>query len=119
MSAQNERQVRILFQNQFANILGLNPTMIGKPIGNEENMFKFNINLHHNFISLYVYSDIASFTFIGDTVAPILRIVPFTHNSKTGYAYKEFTILHYVSVSKFVLDQVHITIKTVRLFVAS
>ena len=43
--------------------------MIGKPIGNEENMFKFNVNLHHNFRSLYVYSDIASFTFISDSVA--------------------------------------------------
>ena len=84
MSAQNERQVRNIFPNQIAHILGLNPTMIGKPIGNEENMFKFNVNLHNNFKSLYVYSDIASFPFIGDTVAPILHIVPFSHNSKTG-----------------------------------
>ena len=64
VSAQNERQVRILFPTQFAYILGLDPTMMGKLIGNEENIFKFNINLHHNFRSLYVYSDIASFTFI-------------------------------------------------------
>ena len=101
-----------MFPNQFAHILGLDPTMIGKSIGNEENMFKFNVNLHHNFRSVYVYSDIASFTFIGDTVAPLLRIVPFSHNSKTGYVYKEFKTLHYVSVSKSVVDQVHITIKT-------
>ena len=86
--------------------------MIGKPIGNEENMFKFNVNLHHYFRSVYVYSYIASFTFIGDTVASLLRIVPFSHNSKTGYMYKEFKTLHYVSVSKSVVDQVHITIKT-------
>ena len=46
-----------MFPNQFAHILGLDPTMIGKPIGNEENMFKFNVNLHYNFRSLYVYSD--------------------------------------------------------------
>ena len=114
VSAQNERQVRIIFPNQFAQILGLDPTMNGKPIGNEENMFKFNVNLHNNFRSLYVYSDIASFTFIGDTVAPLLRIVSFSHNSKTGYVCKEFKTLHYVSVSKSVVhvDQVHITIKT-------
>ena len=112
LSAQNERQARIVFPNQFAHILGLDPTMIEKPIGNEENMFKFNVNSHHNFRSLYVYSNIASFTFIGDTVAPLLRIVPFCHNSKTGYVYKEFKTLHYVSVSKSVVDQVHITIKT-------
>ena len=112
VSAQNERQVRIIFPNQFAQILGLDPTMNGKPIGNEENMFKFNVNLHNKFRSLYVYSDIASFTFIGDTMAPLLRIVPFSHNSKLGYVYKEFKTLHYVSVSKSVVDQVHITIKT-------
>ena len=112
VSAQNERQVRIVFPKQLAHILGLDSTMIGKPIGNEENMFKFNVNLHHNFRSVYVYSDIASFAFIGDTMAPLLRIVPFSHNSKTGYMYKEFRTLHYVSVSKSVVDQVHITIKT-------
>ena len=98
VSAQNERQVRILFQNQFAHFLGLDPSMIGKPIGNEENMFKFNVNLHHNFSNLYIYSDIASFTFIGDTVAPILRIVPFYHNSETGYFYKEFKKIALFSV---------------------
>ena len=62
--------------------------MIGKPIGNEENMFKFNVNLHHNFRSLYVYSDIASSTFIGDTVSHLLRIVPFSHNSKYAMCIK-------------------------------
>ena len=95
-SAQNGRQVRKIFPNQFAPILGLDPTMNGKPIGNEENMFKFNVNLHDNFRSVYVYSDIASFTFIGDTVAPLLRIMSFSHNSKTGYVYKEFKTFHYV-----------------------
>ena len=112
VSAQNEKQVRVIFPKQLADILGLDPTMVGKPIRNEENMFKFNVNLHHNFNNLYVYSDNASFTFIGDTVAPILRIVPFYQNSETGYVYKEFKSLHYVSVSKSVVDQVHITIKT-------
>ena len=75
-------------------------------------MFKFNVNLHHNLSNLYVYSDIASFTYIGDTVAHILHIVPFYQNSETGYIYKEFKTLHYVAVSKSVIDQVHLTIKT-------
>ena len=75
-------------------------------------MFKFNVSLHHNFSNLYVDSDIVSFTFIGDTVAPILHIVPFYHKSETGYVYKEFEILHYASVSKSLIDQVHIAIKT-------
>ena len=59
LSAQNERHVRIVFPNPFAHILGSDPTMIGKPIGNEQSMFKFNVNLHYSFSNLYVYSDIA------------------------------------------------------------
>ena len=47
----------IVFPNQFAHILGLDPTMIRKPIGNEETMFKFNVSLHHDFSNFYVYSD--------------------------------------------------------------
>ena len=58
VSSENKRQVRIVFPNQFAHMLGLDPTMIGKPIGNEENMFKFNVNLQHNVSNVYVYSDI-------------------------------------------------------------
>ena len=103
----------MIFPNQFAHMLGLDPTNDRKTYWKRrKNMFKFNVNLHHIFRSVYVYSDIASFTFIGDTVVPLLRIVPFFHNSKTGYVYKEFKTLHYVSVSKSVVDQVHITIKT-------
>ena len=51
-------------------------------------------------------------TLQGDTVAPILRMVPFYHNSETGYVFKEFKTLHYVSVIKSVVDQVHFTIET-------
>ena len=88
VSGQNKKQVRVVFPKQLADILGLDQTMIGKPIGKEENMVKFNVNLHHNFSNLNVYSDIANFKFIGDTVVPILRIVTFYHNSETGYIYK-------------------------------
>ena len=81
ISAQNERLVRLIFPKQFAQILGLDPTLVEKPIGNGENVFKFNAKLNHNFSNFYVYSDIASFTFIGDTVAPVLRVVPFQSNA--------------------------------------
>ena len=82
-------------------------------IGNEENTVCSNsMSICIIILEIYVYSDIASFTFIGDTVAHILRIEPFSHNSKTGYVYKEFKTLHNVSISKSVVDQVHITIKT-------
>ena len=77
ISAQNEKHVRLLFPKQLGQLLGLDPTMIAKPIGNEQHIFKFNVDLHRPFSSLFIDSDIADFTFVGDIVAPILRVVPF------------------------------------------
>ena len=42
ISAQDEKQVRLLFPKQLGQILGLDPTMIEKPI------FKFNVDLHRS-----------------------------------------------------------------------
>ena len=86
--------------------------MIEKPIGNEQHIFKFNVDLHHSFRSLFIYSDIADFTFVGDVVAPILRVVPSNPVTELVHVHKEFENLHYVPVSKSVIDQVHISIKT-------
>ena len=66
-----------LFPKQFGQILSLDSTMIEKPIGNAQHIFKFNVDLHHSFSSLFIYLNIADFTFVGDVVAPILRVVPF------------------------------------------
>ena len=112
ISAQNEKQVRLLFPKQLGQILGLDPTMIEKPIENEQNMFNFNVTLNRSFSSLFIYSGIADFTFVGDIAAPILRVVPFNPMTKSFLVHKEFKNLHYVPVSKSVIDQVHISIKT-------
>ena len=58
IAAQDEKQVRLLFPKHLGQILGLDPTMIEKPIGNEQHIFKFNVDLHHSFRSLFIYSDI-------------------------------------------------------------
>ena len=87
ISAQNERLVRLIIPKQYAQTLGLDPALIEKPIGNEENMFKFNAKLNHNFSNFYVYSDIASFTLIGDFAAPILRVVPFQSKPDSCFFY--------------------------------
>ena len=92
--------------------LGLDPTMIKKPIGNEQHIFKFNVDLHRSCSSLFIYSDIADFTFVGDIVAPILRIVPFNPETESVHVHKEFKNMHYIPVSKSVIDQVHVSIKT-------
>ena len=111
ISAQNEKQVRLLLPKQVGQILGLDPTMIEKPIGKTHHIFKFNVDLHHSFSSLFIYSDIADFTFVGDIVAPILRVVPFNPVTEMVHVHKEFKNLHYVPVFKYVILQVYISIK--------
>ena len=112
ISAQNEKQVRLFFPKQLGQILGLDPTMIEKPIGNEQHIFKFKGDLHRYFSSLFIYSDNADFTFVGAIVAPTLRVVPFNPVTELIDVHKEFKNLLYVPVSKYVIDQVYISIKT-------
>ena len=112
ISAQNEKQVRLLFPKQLGQMLGLDQTMIEKSIGNEQHIFKFNVDLHRSFTGLFIYSDIEDFTFVADIVAPILRVVPFNPVTELVHVHKEFKNLHYVPVSKYVIDQVYISIKT-------
>ena len=112
ISAQNEKLVRLLFPKQFGQILGLDSTIIEKPIENEQHTFKFNVDLHRSFSSLFIYSDIADSTFVGDVVAPILRIVSFNPVTESVHAHKKFKNLHFIPVSKSVIDQVYIRIKT-------
>ena len=111
ISAQDEKQVRLLFPKQMGQILGLDPTMIEKPIRNEQHIFKFKVDLHRSFSNLFI-SDIVDFTFVSDIVASILRVVSFNPVTELVHVHKEFKNLRYVPVSKSVIDQVHISIKT-------
>ena len=112
IAAQDEKQVRLLFPKQVGQILGLDPTMIEKPIGNVQDIFKFKVDLHRSFSRLFIYSHIADFTFVGDIVPLILRVVLFNPVTDLVHVHKEFKNLHCIPVSKFVIDQVHISIKT-------
>ena len=60
---------------------------------------------------LYVYSDIASYTCLGDVTAPILRVVPFETSKEKHHLHQEFVNVHYIPVAKSFIDQVHISIK--------
>ena len=52
------------------------------------NIFSNLMYLHRSFSSLFIYSDIADFTFVGDIVAPILRVVPFTPVTELVHVHK-------------------------------
>ena len=103
--------VRLIFPKLLAKKLGLNPKLIEKPIGNERHAFKYEVDLNTANNQLYVYSDIASYTYVGDITAPILRVVPFEVSRRSHHSHQEFANLHYVPVAKSFIDQVHISIK--------
>ena len=79
-------------------------------------MFKYSPNLDAGYNHLFIYSDIAEHSIVGDTIAPILRVTPF----KTANSYEndngsqhinhEITNLQYVPISKSEFDTIHIKI---------
>ena len=73
--SQEPNQVKFFFPTPLAEKLGVNPNF--HDIGNERHAFKYGVDLNTSYHQLYVYSDIASYTYIGDVTAPVLRVVPF------------------------------------------
>lgn len=102
--------VSIVFSHPLAEKLGVNPRFIAQPIRDEKEAFTYSPDLNTKLNQLYVYSDVASYTFVGDVTAPILRVVPFSRHSTLNF-HQEFLNLHYVPVAKSFIDQIHISIK--------
>ena len=71
-----------------------------------------DINMGHN--HLFVYSDLASYTYLGNIEAPILRVAPFDPRTKAGtnpHIHFEFLNLHYVPLAKADFDTITIHIR--------
>ena len=107
----NPKVVRLIFPKLLGEKLGVNPKMSERPIGNERHAFRYEVDLNTANNQLYVYSDIASYTYVGDITAPILRVVPFEISKRSHHSHQEFVNLHYVPVAKSFIDQVHVSIK--------
>ena len=103
--------MQLIFPQPLAEILGVDKTFFGKPIGNDKHQFKYGIDLNMHSNRFYVYSDVANYTYIGDVTAPMLRVIPFKYMQEEILFNQEFLNLHYVPVAKSYIDQVHISIK--------
>ena len=63
--------------------------------------------------AFYIYSDIVDYQFIGDTFAPILRVIPISNKQVYGeYVCESYTTPHYVPVKRSNIDTIEIDIKT-------
>ena len=69
------------------------------------------MDLNTKIYQLYIYSDLASCTFIGDVTASILRVWPFESKRENNHLHQEFVNVHYIPVAKSLIGQVHISIK--------
>ena len=106
-----KNEMHLMFPQPLAEILGVDKTFFGKPIGNDKYQFKYGVDLNTHSNRFYVYSDVANYTYIGDVTAPILRVIPFKYIQGEIHFHQEFLNLHYVPVAKSYIDQVHISIK--------
>ena len=111
LDVQDPTKVKIIFPKAIAEILGVDRNYFDKPLGNEKYIFRYGVDLNTKNHQLYIYSDLASYTFIGNVTAPILRVLPFESKRENNHLHQEFVNVHYVPVAKSFKDQVHISIK--------
>ena len=104
-------KLKIIFPTRLAEKLRVNPSFFDQPIGRLRHAIKYSVDLNTNVHQLFVYTDIACYSFLGDVTATILRVIPCETKKDTNHIHKEFVNLHYVSVAKSFIDQVQETIK--------
>ena len=91
--------------------LGVNPDMSEKPIVNERHAFKYGVDLNILHNRLHVYTDVVDYTYLGEVIAPILRVIPFKSSKHSQQSHTEFVNVQYVPVAKSYIHQVRISIK--------
>ena len=78
----------------------------------DKNPFPYGVDLNVGSTHLFIYSDLADYTFVGDIEAPILRVIPFESTKKdSNHVHKEFVNLHYVPLTKSGFDEIGINIR--------
>ena len=75
--------ITFLFPTALAGTLGIDPNYFENYINDNRARFRYSVDLNTHRNQLYIYSDAANYTFIGDVTAPILRVVPFQRTKDT------------------------------------
>ena len=92
--------------------LGINMSWLAMG-GNQVHSADKTFNLHEDLNLMYVYCDAASYTYVGDTKAPLLRVL--NMNGNDGETMRlSFPDIHYVPVQKRQFDTIEISINTAR-----
>lgn len=91
---------------------------LSRMLGFEDNVLiqkdthsSFPVDIHRGFYSLYVYSDIVSSQYVGDTLAPLLRTVEMDHSTVGGMVCKTYNSPHYVPVKLRDIETIKIDLR--------
>ena len=68
-----------------------------------------DLNMTHH--QMFVYSDVAGYTYVGNITAPIFRIVSYKQSKSSTHSHQKFVNLHFVPLAKSFTGQVHIDTK--------
>ena len=71
---------------------------------------KYPVDLRAGFDSMYVYCDLVRNQMVGDTLAPLLRVVPVEGKFEDNI-YREYNSPHYLPLVKMEFDSISIAIK--------
>ncbi len=91
---------------------------LARMLGFEQNslIFKdtygsFPVDIHRGFYTFYVYSDIVSSQYVGDTLAPLLRTVEVDHTTIGGMVCRTYNSPHYVPVRLSEIETIRIDLR--------
>jgi len=92
----------------FGEILGVNNTLLNQK-SKFINVSTYNRNFYF-ITSLYIYSDIIKYQYVGDELAPLLRNVVVPNSAKTTQNII-YDSPHYLPVNKTIIDNINISIR--------
>ena len=97
----------IKFNETLARMLGFEESKLIR-----KNIYgSFPVDVHRGFYTLYVYSDIVSTQYVGDTLAPLLRTVEVDHTNVGGMVCKTYNSPHYIPVKLRDIETIRIDLR--------
>jgi hypothetical protein len=81
---------------------------------NDKNVVGEVMQIDNSVNHIYLYTDIVDYVVTGDTVAPLLRILPmqsFAGNDQMDHYTHTFTKAHYIPVSRHHIESIHIDLR--------
>jgi len=98
----------LMFSVELCRIMGFSPDTW---LGEGSHASTSSPDIDGGFASLYVYSSVAKPRLVGDTQAPLLRVVSATDKPSFSNIYHEFVNIHYIPVPNIDTDLVEVDIR--------